>query len=320
MTGTDAAAKPVAAYIGLGIMGEAMARNLLKSGLYSKLLVWNRSPDKCAALEAEGAVRVASPAAAVEGADVVFGCFADPAAALDVALRAGDGVAAAMGPGKAYVDMSTVDEATSAAVAAAVRAKGGRFLEAPVSGSKKPAIDGQLIILAAGDRSLFDECKQAFDVMGKRALFLGDVGAGARMKLVVNGVMGAMMTALAEGAALAGAAGLSHDDLLEVLGLGAMACPMFALKGPALQQRAYPPAFKLVSQQKDLRLALALGDQLEQPLPVMAAANEAFKRAKALGLAEADFSAVYEAVLANGGNGGSGSGANGGSGNAGGSK
>jgi glyoxylate/succinic semialdehyde reductase len=101
--------------------------------------------------------------------------------------------------------------------------------------------------------------------------------------------------------ALADRSGLRQSDLLEVLGLGAMACPMIALKGPALTARSYPPAFKLVSQQKDMRLALALGDALDQPLPVMAAANEQFKKAKALGLGESDFAAVYEATAAGSG-------------------
>lgn len=289
--------KPTVAWLGLGIMGQAMAANLLKSGLFGQLLVWNRSVDKCDGLVADGAVAVGSPAEAVERADIVFGMLADPKAALDVALGEG-GVASAIRPGKSYVDMSTVDEETSAKIAAAVRAAGGRFLEAPVSGSKKPAIDGQLIILAAGDEPLFKDCAAAFDVMGKRSLFLGEVGAGARMKLVVNGTMGAIMTAFAEGMALAERSGLKQGDLLDVLGLGAMACPMIALKGPGLVARSYPTAFKLCSQQKDMRLALALGDALDQPLPVMAAANEQFKKAKALGLGESDFSAVYEATAA----------------------
>lgn len=109
------------------------------------------------------------------------------------AVFGADGVLSGMSAGKGYVDMSTVDEQTSGRIAAAVLAAGGAFLEAPVSGSKKPAIDGQLIILAAGDKPLFDACGGAFGCMGKRSLYLGEVGAGARMKLVVNMVMGGMM-------------------------------------------------------------------------------------------------------------------------------
>lgn len=104
-----------------------------------------------------------------------------------------DGVAAGISAGKGYVDMSTVDETTSQQIADIITSKGGRFLEAPVSGSKKPAIDGQLIILAAGDEGLFKDSAVAFDIMAKRSLYLGEVGAAARMKLVVNMVMGTMM-------------------------------------------------------------------------------------------------------------------------------
>ncbi|KAF8073093.1 NPF8.3 [Scenedesmus sp. PABB004] len=287
---TSDGAPLVVGYLGLGIMGTAMARNLLKSGRFAKVVVWNRSSAKCAELVAEGAVAAGSPAEVVAQCDITFACMADPAAALQAALGPG-GVVEGLAPGKGYVDMSTVDEETSQQIAEAVAAKGGRFLEAPVSGSKQPAVAGQLIILAAGDAALFAECGDAFGAMGKRSLFLGPVGAGARMKLVVNMVMGSMMGAFCEGLALADKAGLAQADLIEVLGLGAMANPMFALKGPGISARQYPTAFPLKHQQKDLRLALALGDSLHQALPVAAAANEAFKAAKAKGFADADFAA-----------------------------
>jgi 3-hydroxyisobutyrate dehydrogenase-like beta-hydroxyacid dehydrogenase len=137
----------------------------------------------------------ATPAEVIRECSVTFAMLADPPAALAV-VEGPDGVASAIGPGKAYVDVSTVDEATSQKIAGMITQAGGRFLEAPVSGSKKPAIDGQLIFLTAGNKSLFDDCKPAFDVMGKEAVFLGDVGAGARMKLTVNMIMGSMMCAL----------------------------------------------------------------------------------------------------------------------------
>lgn len=118
--------------------------------------------------------------------------LADPQAALAV-VEGKDGIASSMAAGKSYVDVSTVDEACSQKISALVTQAGGRFLEAPVSGSKKPAIDGTLIFLCAGDEALYKECKAAFDIMGKASFFLGAVGAGARMKLVVNMVMGSMM-------------------------------------------------------------------------------------------------------------------------------
>ncbi|KAG2439082.1 hypothetical protein HYH02_006607 [Chlamydomonas schloesseri] len=282
-------------FLGLGIMGEAMARNLLKSGLFASVTVWNRTLAKCQTLVSEGAKMAETPAAVVSSCDITFAMLADPDAAL-AAVFGDNGVLKGISAGKGYVDMSTVDEATSTKIGEAVTAAGGRFVEGPVSGSKKPAIDGQLIIMGAGDKELYEQCQPAFRVMGKKSFYLGATGAAARMKLVVNMVMGSMMGAFCEGMALAEKSGLEQTALLEILGLGAMANPMFALKGPAIMSRSYPPAFPLKHQQKDLRLALALGDSLNQPLPVAAAANESFKAAKALGRGDDDFAAVYEAT------------------------
>ena len=207
-----------------------------------------------------------------------------------------DGAVAGLGAGRGYVDMSTVDAGTSRTIAAAAAAAGGRFLEAPVSGTKGPAEQATLIILAAGDRPLYDEAVPALEAMGKLHLFLGETGQAARLKLVVNMVMGGMMTAFSEGLALADRAGLADADLLQVLAAGALANPMFAVKGPLMVAGRDEPAFPLKHAQKDLRLALQLGDELGQPLATAAAANEVFKQARRAGLADRDFSAVHRVV------------------------
>ncbi len=280
-------------FIGLGIMGSAMARNLVKAGF--RVTVWNRSADKCRDLAELGATVAATPRQVVEACPVTFAMMADPVAALAVCAGP-NGVLAGISAGKGYVDMSTVDAATSAQIAAAVAERGGRFLEAPVSGSRKPAEEGTLVILAAGDRSLHDEAMPGLERMGKKILHLGEVGNGARMKLVVNMVMGGMMAAFCEGLALGEKAGLATSDILEVLDAGAMANPMFRLKGGSMTRGDFTVAFPLKHMQKDLRLAVALGDQIRQPLFITAATNEAFKRAKALGFEEEDFSALFKAI------------------------
>ena len=281
-------------FLGLGIMGEPMARNLSAAGY--PLVAWNRTPGKAEALAAGCAAgggecaMAASPAEVTARAGVTFAMLSDPEAAQAVVREAADG----LGPGKGYVDCSTVDASTAEGVGAAVAAAGGKFLEAPVSGSKAPAENGQLIFLCGGSRDLFDDVAGPLEVMGKSSLYLGETGQGARMKLCANAIMGEMMVALSEGLALSEAAGLKHADLLEVLSIGAMANPMFALKGPAMSEGTYPPAFPLEHQQKDLRLALALGEEVGQPLPLAAAANAAFLKAQEQGLARSDFSAVME--------------------------
>lgn len=280
-------------FIGLGIMGSAMATNLLKAGF--QVTVWNRSPEKTKGLTALGAASAQSPRAVVEECSVTFAMLADPAAAEAVCFEK-NGVLEGIGTGKGYVDMSTVDAVTAQKIAAAVAARGGHFLEAPVSGSKKPAEEGTLIILAAGDRSLYDAAFPAFEKMGKKVLYLGAVGNGTNMKLVVNMVMGGMMAIFCEGLALGKKAGLANADILEVIDAGAMANPMFRLKGGLIGQDNFTVAFPLRHMQKDLRLAVDLGDRTGQPLFAAAAANEAFKRAREMGFGDEDFSAIAKAV------------------------
>ncbi|WIA17626.1 hypothetical protein OEZ85_014434 [Tetradesmus obliquus] len=284
-------------------MGVPMALNLIKAGYKAlnlikagyKVVVWNRSADKCEPLKAAGATVAASPADVARQSDITFAMLSDPPAAVQVATGPG-GIVEGMSAGKGYVDVSTIDPATAAAVAAAVRGTGALYLEAPVSGSKGPAEQGALIFLTAGDQALYDAAAGPLDVMGKASFFLGEVGAGANMKLVVNAVMGAMMGAFAEGLSLADRMGLQQQDVIDVVALGAIASPMFALKGPAMAKGNYPTAFPLKHQQKDLRLALAEADAAAQPLAVIAAANDLYVRARQQGHGDADFSAVLEAV------------------------
>ncbi|XP_028774537.1 glyoxylate/succinic semialdehyde reductase 1 [Neltuma alba] len=284
-------------FLGLGIMGKAMSLNLLRHGF--KVTVWNRTLSKCDELVQHGASIGETPAAVVKKCKYTIAILSDPSAALSVVFDK-DGVLEQINNGKGYIDMSTVDADTSFKISEAITSRGGRFLEGPVSGSKKPAEDGQLVILAAGDKALYDEILPAFDVLGKKSFFLGEVGNGAKMKLVVNMTMGSMMNAFAEGLMLAGRSGLNPQTLLDVLDLGAMTNPMFRLKGPTMLQNNYNPAFPLKHQQKDMRLALALGDENAVSMPVAAAANEAFKKARSLGLGDLDFSAVFETLKPHG--------------------
>lgn len=280
-------------FLGLGIMGSGMAANLLKAGF--GVTVWNRNAAKCQPLVDAGATQAATPADVAAASDITFAMLADPVAALEVALGP-FGVVEGMGPGKGYVDMSTVDVPTTVSIAAAVKEAGGKFLEAPVSGTKKPAIDGTLIILAGGDQGLYEQSLPALEKMGKKVVFLGETGNGARMKLVVNMIMGGMMAIFCEGVALSDRCGLQKTDLFDVLAAGALANPMFQIKGNMIASGDYATSFPLKHMQKDLRLALALGDELSQPLSSAAAANSAFIRARQQGWADEDFVALFKTI------------------------
>ncbi|KAL0463822.1 UNVERIFIED_CONTAM: Glyoxylate/succinic semialdehyde reductase 2, chloroplastic [Sesamum latifolium] len=269
-------------FLGLGIMGSPMAQNLIKAGYKS-------SPEEVAA-----------------SCDVTFAMLADPESAVDVACGK-HGAASGMSSGKGYVDVSTVDGETSKLISAHIKSTGALFLEAPVSGSKKPAEDGQLIFLTAV-KILPWRCRN-----------------GAAMKLVVNMIMGSMMASFSEGLLLSEKVGLDPKVLVEVISQGAISAPMYSMKGPSMVQSLYPTAFPLKHQQKvcnlpalkpvkknskysiklltaivyvvrTFRLALGLAESVSQSTPIAAAANELYKVAKAHGLSDDDFSAVIEAL------------------------
>jgi len=288
-------------FVGLGIMGSAMAANLLKAGF--KVTVWNRSAYKYIPLADLGAVVAGSPRAVAECSDVVIAMMANPAAVQSVRDGA-DGIIAGLMPGSGYLDMSTVDAKTSLESARLAHEKGALFLEAPVGGSRKPAEDATLTIMAAGDRELYDTTLPALEKMGKKILFLGETGQAAHMKLANNLVMGGVLTALCEGIALASGCGLDTAQLLEVLDSGAVSNPMFRLKGPQIAaNKNFPTAFPLKHMQKDLRLALQLAEEVGQPLFATATINELYKKALAEGFGDADFAAVSRVIKVAAGNG-----------------
>ncbi|XP_004146817.1 glyoxylate/succinic semialdehyde reductase 2, chloroplastic [Cucumis sativus] len=280
-------------FVGLGIMGSPMAQNLIKSGY--DVTVWNRTKSKCDPLINLGAKYQPSPQEVAACCDVTFAMLADPESALDVATGE-NGAASGLSPGKGYVDVSTVDGATSKLISARIKDTGALFLEAPVSGSKKPAEDGQLIFLTAGDKALYERVAPLLDIMGKSKFYLGEVGNGAAMKLVVNMIMGSMMASFSEGLLLSEKVGLDPSILVQVVSQGAISAPMYSLKGPSMVQSLYPTAFPLKHQQKDLRLALGLAESVSQSTPIAAAANELYKVAKSHGLSDQDFSAVIESL------------------------
>lgn len=287
-------------FIGLGIMGEGMAKNLLQGG--RDLLVWNRSAEKAQDFmlkykdggEGMGKVEVAtSPMEVIQKTDVTFSMLSTPEAARSV-FFAPDGVLAGIEKGKMIVDCATLTVADVVSMHDSVVEKGGLYLEAPVSGSKIPAANGQLIFLCGGSDELYSKVKDELSLMGKADYYLGGIGKGTEMKLVVNMIMGTMLTSLAEGMCLSDSLGLDNTQLIEILGLGAMANPMFAGKGPLMDKKNYAPNFPLKHAQKDMRFALGLGEQTGQALPVSAAANAAYLKVREE-YGDLDFCAVIEA-------------------------
>ncbi len=280
-------------FLGTGIMGSAMAANLVRAG--NDVIVWNRTPERCEPLVEMGASMGESPRVVVSMADVTFAMVSDPAAVEEICWGP-EGVFAGAGPGHDFIDCSTVDDLTSELLAEELAQRGARFLEAPVTGTKQPAIDGTLVFLAAGDRSLYEELAPALDIMGKLHVFLGRAGMASRMKLIINAIMGSTLAALCEGLALAQKSELDGAQLLELLDAGAVSNPMFRGKGPALLSHEYPASFPLKHMQKDFRLTSELSERQGQPIPSIAVANETYKRALVQGHGDDDFSVVFEVL------------------------
>merc|ERR1711963_411030 len=183
-------------FLGLGIMGQGMVMNLLRSG--HEVTVWNRTATKCREYVKAGALKGNNPADVVQSCDITFTCVADSTAVRDI-MFGNKGVRDGISKGKCYVEMSTVDEETVQDVADAIMERGGAFLEAPVCGSRVPALEGQLLILCSGDRKLYEDCYSCFQAIGKKSFYLGnEVGTATRMKLINNMILGNVVASLAE--------------------------------------------------------------------------------------------------------------------------
>ena len=210
-----------------------------------------------------------------------------------------DGVAAAAKPGKDYLDHSTIDEATGKQIAAAVEATGARFLAAPVSGGWRDAAAGELLFVCGGDETLFNEATApgaSLDVMGAKHWLVGPTAAGpARAKLMLQIMMGTYIGALGEMLAVAEKAGLAPGQVMDMLDNSAMGNPITKAKGKLMIDGDYAPNFQVYLQQKDLRLALQLADDLELPAPITAAVNAQYIKARQKGLGNCDFAAVRAA-------------------------
>ena len=286
-------------FIGIGIMGEGMAGCLLKAG--KKLVVWNRDASKAQKLATAypGLVTVvASAGEVIDACGVTYSMLST----LEASEAVFPSILKSMKQGKSLVDCATLTPERMQTMASAVEIAQGRFLEAPVSGSKAPAAQGQLIFMTAGDEDTYKQSALELEAMGKLSVFCGrEVGLATKMKLCVNMVKGAQLAAISEGLALADDLGLDLGDVQAVLDSGAMASPMLKLKGPLMAKREFATAFPLKYALKDLRFALKLAGELEQPLPlpVSAAATAAYTEAdEGAGLGESDFSAVHEVARA----------------------
>jgi 3-hydroxyisobutyrate dehydrogenase-like beta-hydroxyacid dehydrogenase len=273
-------------WIGLGKMGEPMARHLRAAD--HALTIWNRTTAKAERLTAAGAILAASPAAAANGAGVVFAMLADDMA-LRAALLGPGGAVAAMDPGAVLVEMSTVSPGVSGELAGACAARGVGYLRAPVSGSVAFAEGAKLTVLASGPADTYAAVLPLLQAFSARQVHVGQ-GCEARvMKLSLNMMVGLTAAMVGEALALGEKNGLSREVMLDVIGASAVASPLVSYKRAMLHTRDYAPAFEARMMAKDFDLALGLAHGSGVPMPMTAQAREGFSAMIAAGDGEADF-------------------------------
>ena len=276
-------------FIGLGAMGQGMAKNIISAGFPTTL--YNRTRDKAEAFVELGGKVADTPKAAAEGADVVVSCLADPPA-VEAVMFGPDGAIAGIKADATLIDMSTVDPRTTLKLADALKAKGAHLLDAPVAGSKHVAAAGELVAMVGGDEQVLRRCRPVLDAMCKSVIHTGPNGTGTYTKLAFNLIVGHMGVALAEGMVLGKKAGLDCQILLDTIMSSVIGSKFYEWKGGCILNRDFSQYFATRLMHKDLNLAMSVAYDLNIALPVTAAVKELFGAAKATGHEDEDFCSV----------------------------
>lgn len=277
-------------FIGLGIMGRPMAKNLLKAG-FSLVIVGNRSKAAVEELRPLGVEVVNSPREVALNASVVITCLPD-SPDVEQVVTGPDGVLDGAAPGHIVIDMSTIAPSVIKRIAEKAAQKGVRVLDAPVSGGQKGAIEGTLSIMVGGDAKALEECMDILKAMGKKIVHCGPSGAGSFTKLCNQIICAVTWQAIAEGLALGVKAGVDPAKMVEAVSAGAARCWALEVRVPEVLKGNFKPGFMAKLQHKDLNIALAAGKEVGVPLPVTALVNELYRALITSGGGELDTSAL----------------------------
>ena len=284
---------PTIGFVGLGTMGARIAARLLSAGY--EVHGYNRTPERAANLVAQGLVLHDRPQAAAARADVLFTMVTDTEALLAVA-DGSHGILSGLRPQAVWVDMSTVDVARSRQLAEQVDVLGARMLDAPVSGSVPAAEAGTLAMFVGGDSDAYERVLPVLTKIASSTTYVGRNGEALALKLAVNISLALQTLAFGEGVLLAEASGVEPKLAVKALLASAVGSPMLQTRGPLLLDRPEEPWFTIELMQKDLRLALEQGHDLELPLQTTALANEIFSAARAQGRRDEDVIAVVDVL------------------------
>jgi 3-hydroxyisobutyrate dehydrogenase len=280
----------IIAILGTGRMGDAIAQKLLAAGFAVR--VWNRTPERTAAAVAAGATPTRTPAQAVSEADIVLTMLTDGMAAASVIAPTGGGALEAMPAGCTWIQMGTIGPTWTDLLAAAAAASGVAFVDAPVSGSDQVARAGELVVLASGPEAVRDVVAPVFEAIGRRTMWLGEAGAGSRLKLALNNWLACVVESLAETLALTAALGLDPRTFLDAVEGGPLGAPYVIAKGRAMLADDVAPGFALRDAVKDVILARAAANDEGLELPFTDVLLERWSPAAADDVGHRDVSSV----------------------------
>ena len=273
-------------WIGLGKMGNPMARNLIKAGY--GLTVYDIVPHAGEALAEHGATVVGSAVEVASAGDVVVSIIPDDHALKEVALGP-TGVFKGAKTGTTYIDMSTTSPEASHRVAKEAEGKGITYLRAPVSGSTEFAESGSLTILCSGPKAGYEQCQDIFDVLGQKHFHVGEGEEARYLKLLINMMVGITSAMTAEALVFGKKGGLGWDQMVDMINSSVVGSPLIGFKTQLLKERKFPPAFTTIQMAKDFDLALDTGKALDIPMPLTALTRQLYGAMKATGKGELDY-------------------------------
>jgi 3-hydroxyisobutyrate dehydrogenase-like beta-hydroxyacid dehydrogenase len=273
------------AFLGLGIMGQAMATNLVKAG--HEVTVWNRTPGKFV----EGAGIAQTPAAAADGAEVIWLCVSDTAA-VEQTLFGADGVEQSQAEGVIIADSSTISPSSTVKFAERVREKGVSYVDAPMTGSKIGAQNGTLIFMVGGDAAAIDRLSPLFAATGKKIFRMGETGKGQATKLAMNLQIALIFEGFAEALTLATKLGVDPKQFLSLIDATMVKSGVVEYKGPFVLNRDFTPNFPLRLMHKDIHLALDAAKEARVKLPALETVEEIYEMATEDGHSDEDYAAT----------------------------
>ena len=276
-------------FIGLGIMGKPMAKNLLKAGF--PIVAYDLNKDAVADLVKAGALTASSSKEAAGGADVIITMLPDSPDVKEVILGK-NGVMEGVKPGSIVIDMSSINPLVSQEIEKELRKKGVEMLDAPVSGGETGAIQGTLAIMVGGEEKVFKDCLDIFNAVGKNIVRVGGIGAGGFVKLVNQIIVATNIAAVGEAFTLGAKAGLDPQVIHQAIRGGLAGSQVLETKAPMMSGRNFKPGFKIKLHHKDLQNALSTAKDLGVPLPLSSFVQQIFLSLMTEGRGEDDHSAL----------------------------